>query len=244
MNKSSEESNQLESAQKEIEELIKNFAKKNGLSTPTLEPIYDGIADADAYLSARKKILWILKEPYDDIGSNDKPEGGGWSIPANFIQNPDVCAKTMTNQVIIYASYGILHNIKSYNDMDYISDNNEMIKTLTQIAYMNISKMPNRTVSVDKQINNFYTIWKEILFKQINTYKPDIIIFGNTFKYFEKDLFPSGTPAHKTYSFSNTDYIYSYKWNNTLLMNAYHPNAHKKHNEYVDAILQCAREES
>lgn len=66
--------------------------------------------------------------------------------------------------------------------MDYIEDKPEMIKVLKQIAYINISKMPNLTNSKDSEIAKFYEIWKEILFTQIKTYSPDIIIFGNTFK--------------------------------------------------------------
>lgn len=175
-------STQLQSEQQKIESKIISFAKKKGFTTSSIEPILDGIGDANTYLSANKKTLWVLKEPYDDVGSDGQPEGGGWSINQNFIDCPDKCAKNKTDQVITYASYGILNNINSYQEMDYIEDKPEMIKVLKQIAYINISKMPNLTNSKDSEIAKFYEIWKEILFTQIKTYSPDIIIFGNTFK--------------------------------------------------------------
>ncbi len=38
------------------------------------EPIIDGIFNIEMYQKEPLRILWILKEPYDD-------DGGGWSFP-------------------------------------------------------------------------------------------------------------------------------------------------------------------
>lgn len=60
-------STQLQSEQQKIESKIISFAKEKGFTTSSIEPILDGIGDANTYLSANKKTLWVLKEPYDDV---------------------------------------------------------------------------------------------------------------------------------------------------------------------------------
>ena len=50
-----------------------------GYDPAKVEPIYDGVVDAEAYLATQPKVLWILKEPYDDFDAEGMPEGGGWT---------------------------------------------------------------------------------------------------------------------------------------------------------------------
>ena len=60
----------------------------------------------------------------------------------------------------------------------------------------------------DVEIGKLYSLWKPILFKQIELYNPDIIIFGNTFSCFQNDLFPAGVPEHKSYLFEGNEYVW------------------------------------
>ena len=45
---------------------IDALADKEGLWTEDVGPIRDGVADIEAYLHSSPKIMWVLKEPYDD----------------------------------------------------------------------------------------------------------------------------------------------------------------------------------
>ena len=68
---------QARMVKEEIEELIyKNYVDEHGLC----EPIVDGIVDLEMYLQSKFKILWILKEPHDDV-KDKRPSGGGWHYP-------------------------------------------------------------------------------------------------------------------------------------------------------------------
>ena len=118
-------------AQAEIEQKIKQCAQNNNLNSSEVEPIPDGIYDAEKYLSTTPRILWILKEPYDDFTEEGKPYGGGWSL-----------------------------------------------------------------------------------------YEPQIIIFGNTFKFFKKDLVGDDAEPSKRID----GVIHIYEKNEIMMIDAYHPN--------------------
>ncbi len=55
-------------------------AKGLGYDPAKVEPIYNGEVDAEAYLATKPKVMWILKEPYDDFDAEGMPAGGGWTM--------------------------------------------------------------------------------------------------------------------------------------------------------------------
>ena len=63
-----------------------------------------------------------------------------------------------------------------------------MKEVMSQIAYINLNKMPANKTSSDDLLEESYKNWKTILMAQIELYKPQVIIFGNTFKFFKDDL--------------------------------------------------------
>ena len=70
----------LLAAQAALHALIQTHAIDLGHDPAKIAPIYDGVVDAEAYLAAKPKIMWILKEPYDDFDAEGMPAGGGWTI--------------------------------------------------------------------------------------------------------------------------------------------------------------------
>ena len=231
--------NELSKIQKEIEADIVSFAKVNHLSNNDVEPILDGVVNPSSYCKASKKILWVLKEPYDDVDDSNKPVGGGWSIISLIKNNPKKMA--LSGQVfkrIAYITYGILNNIK-WQNMDYINKNSKIAKALESIAYVNVGKMPNFTTTTDSHLKDIYKTWKDILLKQIKSYEPDVIIFGNTFSLFANEFFPSGVPSHKTIKRADGDYVGVYNVNGKTLLDAYHPSAIVSDDSYVETILEA-----
>lgn len=237
----------LSIAQSAIVERIYAFAKEQGLGNEALshelgmnedsiEAIPDGIYSSERYLSASKRILWVLKEPYDEITESGMPCGGGWCIYEAF-DNANAWSNR-TWQPMIYASYGILHG-KRYQDMDYISDDPSMVEILKDIAYINISKMPGFTSSNDADIQRFYDLWRPILLEQIQLYQPQIIIFGNTFRYFKHDLVGDEVQAFQSLTTGNRGiYQNNYRMKDTILIDAYHPNQKMITRErYVEGII-------
>ena len=218
--------------QAEIEQKIKLCAQDNNLISSEVEPIPDGICDAEKYLSTKPRIMWILKEPYDDFTEDGKPYGGGWSLYEAYDNND--AWKNPTWQPMIYTSYGII-NKQRWEEMHWIKDDKSMVNILKQIAYINISKMPAHKISSDSVLYNLYSIWRPILLEQIEIYEPQIIIFGNTFKFFKKDLVGDNVEPSKRID----GVVHIYKKGEIMMIDAYHPNQKIIGRDlYVNSIIE------
>ena len=223
---------ELIQAQKDIQDRILLCAKENKLASNEILPIYDGVCDVEKYLTSSPRIMWILKEPYDDFTPEGKPTGGGWMIYDAFDNND--AWKNRTWRPMIYSTYGVFRG-SNYREMDDISDNRDMINVLKKIAYVNISKMPANSQSNDNDIQIKYNTWKPILMEQIALYNPQIIIFGNTFKYFKSDLVGNETEPTKRID----GVIHVYEKDGKKLLDVYHPNQRIiNHELYIDSIIR------
>lgn len=217
---------------------MEELAKLKGLSSDSLLPIFDGVADIKAYLKSSPKIMWILKEPYDYINEETKkPEGGGWTLMEDLEKdsnNPLVQSLPRTMQRIIYVTAGISENLE-YDHMAYYY-HPEMYKYLFQIAYINLSKMPAGTRSGD--MTEKYLIWKDIIFEQLKLYNPEVIIFGNTLQYMKEDL---GINEKDIVPLSS-GWVNIYKKEDRLFVDAYHPGIFCSTKQYVNTMTKIIRE--
>ena len=107
----------LQTAQEAMTQRIYAYAREMKLSSDvlshelcmngdTIDAIPDGVYSAERYLKARKRIMWVLKEPYDEISELGYPCGGGWQVSEAF--DAPGAWKNPTWQSMIYATYGIL----------------------------------------------------------------------------------------------------------------------------------------
>ena len=219
---------ELRQAQKDIQKETFRCAEECKKEGDFIEPIYDGVYDVEKYLASSPRIMWILKEPYDDFTSEGKPTGGGWAIYDCF--TPEKAWKCKTWHRVIYATYGIINHCKyDKNKRDL-----NMAEVLQQIAYINISKIPAFSQSIDRDIQSKYRIWRLLLIKQISTYNPQILIFGNTFKYFKSDLIGNNTEPQKRID----GVIDIYKKEEKLFLDAYHPQSRLNEELYVNSIIE------
>ena len=59
---------------------VKEIAKKNFPNKQGWNPVTDGVGNEKAYLESTLRIMFILKEPYDEVDENGQPYGGAWDI--------------------------------------------------------------------------------------------------------------------------------------------------------------------
>lgn len=232
---------ELEKKQKEMHETIYNHAHSLGLikQKPFLEPIYDGVSDIQGYLSSSPKIMWILKEPYNEFTASGNPKGGAWSFTDHF-KNQDVWQDEDMWKLMIQINFAIRNNLK-WKELDFIADNPKMAEELKKTAYINLSKMPGPTVSPDEHLWECYNNWKEIILEQIKLYSPNIIIFGYTFKFLKEDLQIADKPIPTVSGQWNTD---AYKKDGIIFIDAYHPSRKGGENgshDYVTSIINAVK---
>lgn len=220
----------LREKQSEIDSMVKTCAEKafSGSAMDRNSPIYDGIADEEAYLQSPLKVAWVLKEPYDDFTKANKPAGGGWSLVKDAFYKSDAW-KNPVWQKVAYVMYGFRHGL-NWDELPWIRENHEVINEIKSVAWINVSKMPGYKVSSDRAISNAYSVWKDVIRFQLETYNPDVIIFGKTFHCFRDSY---GNPEPQVLN----DNVWYYNIAGKHLLDTYHPG--RKGGEYVNALIDA-----
>lgn len=229
---------ELKKIDKELSQEIFDFANANNILNEDAWPIYDGLYSAELYWNSPLRIMWILKEPYDDFDKETgKPIGGDWSITKDLFNSPYKFGTNKTGEMVIYSTYGIINN-KKWADMDYLYDDDSIPRVLQKIAYINLSKMPAYSTSKDGNLWKKYSQWREISLKQIKMYEPNVLIFGNTFKYFQDDL--NDLYQISNYDSKKTKMLDVYKNSERILVDAWHPGnrfSNQDKEEYVNSLV-------
>ena len=233
------ERNQIEAmtlAQEALRNEIDELADSKGLWTEDVGPIRDGVADIEAYQQSSPKVMWVLKEPYDDFKEDGSPYGGDYTLMEDLKKNRNAQLGTMplTIQRVIYTTYGIFTGY-TYDDMGWYYDP-ETYKYLFQIAYINLSKMPGGTKS--GSMTTKYQIWRDIVLKQFELYKPDVMIFGHTFQDVKDDL----GIEDKDIILTDNGWVDIYRKDNRLYVDAYHPGIPGSNRMYVNTIANNVRQ--
>jgi hypothetical protein len=215
----------------EIDELIKTSIVSSDEETG---PILDGIIDPEKFLSAKYKILWILKEPYDSFDSSNIPHGGNWDLrkvlreKTSFI---DFGAKG-TYKPMISVSSCILNHCETDIDYNNLEIGTSMLNDFKSVALINLSKLPGLKRSNYNSLQRAYNLHKLLLLKQIESINPDIIIFGSTIRYFLPDLNFKKSELH---NYESNKHILK---DNRIYIDAYHPSQFTiTKNQYCNDIV-------
>src|SRR6266487_2449747 len=160
--------NQIHNEEKRIHEIIKReYAEGDS------QPIYDGIVNPEMYLQSKQRILWVLKEPYDNgEGYGDKRDGG-WSLTEDCMnKRTDMTSRKKVFQPICYINYGIWSGVHDWGEMPRLRNSEEIRNGLRKIAFINISKLPGLKSSPWVRIVEAYQKHRAVILDQIKTYNP------------------------------------------------------------------------
>lgn len=223
---------QLEALENEVNTELQSSASS------IAEPITDGVVDFDLYLASAPKILWILKEPVDEI-ENGVPSGGGWSITKHVLAVGKFGNKGPFAP-IAYVAYSVFNNFKKWSEIDYVTNNPLVKEAIKRIAYINISKMPALSTSGGTDFASIYSQNRHLLRKQIDGMQPDIIIGGGTLYMFYGDL------GLKREEFTEAGHLTYCRKDDRLYIDAYHPSQWNvvKRDVYVDEVVSVIKDHS
>lgn len=219
---------ELEAKQKALSEKMNQRAKELGYDDE-LAPIYDGVKDFNGYLDSKLKIMWVMKEPYDDQTEDGQLKGGGWEMTDFTLKLP--MFRTMAKIV-----YGIV-NEKYFDEIP--EPDEEMLKLLQTTAYINICKMPGHTTSNPTDLKNKMQDWQDILQEQLETYSPDVIILGNTYENLMEGHLGDDPTTDWVGEASDPGRTAVYKTKSAqLIIDAFHPSPMRKcsHSEITDEV--------
>ena len=201
----------LEALENEVNAELKKMAETENAS---YDPITDGVVDIEQYLKSSPKMLWILKEPWEDNGV------GGWSV-TKCLMLKGVVEGTIGNKGIYakmaYITYSVFNGYPEWNDIPYVTNDPQVPGSLRRIAYININKGPGGRRSNAANIESYYRRNRHILNRQVDTMNPDIVIAGNVLHLFYDDL------GLKHENFTSEGSVDVCSKNGRLYINAYHP---------------------
>jgi hypothetical protein len=224
--------NELTRKEEEIYRLIEKSADK----IADRFPIYDGINNIEQYANATYRILFVLKEPYDE----KEGKGGNWKIK-DILGKGGYGRASKSFYPMIYITYGILNNFMSWGEMDYVQDNfEEMNSYLYRVAHINISKLPsiNGTRTDFSHITEAYKKDREndnIILKQITAYNPHFIVGCGIENLLMDDL--------ELCQIEKTNGYTSRKFPDLLYIGAYHPaQTTCSQEEYCNSVINIAKD--
>jgi hypothetical protein len=181
--------------------------------------IFDGITDIDVYNKTEPKILWILKEP------NDK-DGSSFDL-RDLHKNVSQYKKwRKTYKLIVKLTYAILNNI---DEFEKIPNEYNIKQVLNNIAFINIKKSGGKSRANDKVVRDIYNRDKNIIIEQIKTLDPKIIINCSRVFGLFNDLVTSEVIKRNDFECG--------KYNDGIIINAYHPNARYSNKLYFNNII-------
>jgi hypothetical protein len=206
---------QLEALENEVNAELYNMA---AAEKSIHEPITDGVVDIHRYLASSPKILWILKEPWEDL--KDGEAGGGWSLTNDLI--PSLITKNQiggipTYRKMAYVTFSVFNNFTVYSGIPYANEDPKVGESLKNIAYINVSKFPGKSSSNPATIEFYHRRNRDLLKKQVATINPDIVIAGNILHLFYEDF---GFARQDLTSAGTSEFCLR---NGRLYINAYHP---------------------
>lgn len=198
--------------------------------------LIDGVVDPKEYFNTNPKIAWMLKEAYTD------EEDGGHI--RDYYGQPDAYRNFFryhhqTWHPVIYASYAILNGFQRWNDLPYIRDQPTMCDIIRKIAIINASKAPSITGANTKSSNlaNSFCEWWPIVKEQLDVLKPQVLIFGGTFKLYKNPLGLGKEPRHGRYKLVDI-----WRKDGKIFIDAYHPAYAISRKRYFDSIIDSVRE--
>lgn len=198
------------------------------------KPITDGVVNAEQYLASSPRILWILKEPWEELAQGER--GGGWSV------SKDVAGKGVkTNRgaltMMAYITYSVFNGFPAYDEMDYATNNPAIGNSLGRIAFINIKKLPGGKSSYEPEIAAHHRKNRSLLLRQVEVLAPEIIIGGRTLHHFFSDFGLEHSMFNKDRS------AWFCRHEGRLFIHAYHPARRGSLSRYVDEIAGIIRED-
>lgn len=142
---------------------------------------------------------------------------------------------------VTYASYAILNGMDSYSKLPWITDKPEMYESaLRRIAYCNIGKMPEQTTTSTAWLKKVADDWKDILFKQIDLYDPDVIIVcgTDTLQVLNGDMGLDLSNPKRTVK-QGKSVVDIHSWRGKRLIWAPHPAAHLPPQDWVNSVIKA-----
>ena len=134
--------------------------------------ISDGVVDSEAWGKTTHKVLFVLKEAYDE-----KRTEGTWDL-STLIRRRKVSGRTL--KPMAQWAYGVQQVLKHQRISEFREKGQEVEKALMSSAVLNLKKSGGANKSSYKNLQNYVEKDWDLIARQIEIIRPDIVICGKT----------------------------------------------------------------
>ena len=152
--------------------------------------VIDGVYDIRGYLNS-KRIMWVLKESYGSENGYKLFDDEYWNKPS---ENRDKILmhmkKNLTLRRLAQISYALENNLEASEARQKVLEPYEYVNTLRTIGYVNTGKRISGSSSTTSysRLRQLYREGGELVLKQLELYKPRIIVFAGTFNVYNEKI--------------------------------------------------------
>lgn len=150
-----------------------------------LPPIFEVVANEQKYPKAKIKFLWILKETNSttlnqeaDLQEALDKLKAGKAIGKHW-------AKTFNHTTKV--AEGIAHQT-AWSDLPTEKDQAQLLDQLEEMAFINFRQVDSSSIHDKSELEKHFEVSKILLIRHIETLDPDVVIFGNSYPFFEGNL--------------------------------------------------------
>ena len=199
-------------------------------------PVYDGVVNIKEYCGQPLKVMWILKEPYED----------GQETSAGWMQFEKIDSQTVSKLPSLRKITYISALLLKYPELNYgfLPTIDEYSNVLQSIAFINTGKFLAKKRTSSSRLRQCYENWEEILHRQIKLYDADVLFFGGTFDVYRKFFENIVCNQNMRVSSDIKANLYEVEFNSKkhLLLDVWHPGYCCKEQNYVDTLVSITRE--
>lgn len=195
--------------------------------------VTDGVIDAERYANSPLRMLWILREPWEDLAPGEA--GGGWSVTKQVFSRP-ITSNRGAIPVMAYIAYSVSNGFLRFEEMDYATKNPAIAEALKGVASINIKKTPGKTSSYLPEISAHYIRNRALLNRQVSLLAPRVVIGGGTLRHFYTDFDLSDS------SFNQERSAWFCQQGGVLYIHANHPAQRRAKARYIDDIVSIIRQ--
>ena len=219
------------------EEIEKKKFEKNG---EAILPVYDGVVNIDVYCNQPFKVMWILKEPYE----NGQETSAGW-MQFEKIDSGTVSKLPSLRKITYISALLLKYPERNYDSLPQNIE--EYSNVLQSIAFINTGKFLAKKRTSSSRLQQCYENWEEILHRQIKLYDADVLFFGGTFDVYKSYFEKFGCRIKEMdikYTIKCNLYEVEFNSKKHLLIDTWHPGYFRcKEQNYVDVLATIAREQ-
>lgn len=177
--------------------------------------VSDGVINEEKFEKQKTKILFVCKEPNQTAATEEEKSSRLWDFRVWWKENLwggfSICLGNW--------AFGILNDFPEYESITP----EKRLNAIHSVAYMNVKKTGGLGVAVQQDIGSYVNLNKQMIWKEVQIIKPDLIVASIGCRNFADSLFDGAQWRSSGHG------IEVLSWGDIPVIDFYHPSSRAAH---------------